>query len=178
MTRDIVYSVQCIVHSVQSIEYSVQCIVHSVQSIEYSVQCIVYRVQCIVYIVHCIVYSFQFIYSLPWLFFQIKQRNEMQPAQLAVFVDSGETSVCAPYWILAEERLRKREVSKGRGAGGDPPLPLPSSRLQEEGQLCRSNQKWRNYSCHYYLQCHGLRIKKNSFTYSLNARDVSNERTH
>ena len=31
---------------------------------------------------------------------------------------SDETSVCAPYWSLAEERLRKREkVKKGRGMG-------------------------------------------------------------
>ena len=35
------------------------------------------------------------------------------------FVDSGETSVWAPYLILAKERLRKSEkATKGRRAGG------------------------------------------------------------
>ena len=61
-----------------------------------------------------------------------------------VLVDSSEIPVQVPYWILAEERLRKREkVTKGRGAGEDfakerpPPLPFPSSRLHEDHQLCR-----------------------------------------
>ena len=47
-------------------------------------------------------------------------------------LDSGETSVWAPYWILAEERLRKSEkVTKRWGAGRNSfrykfsPAPLP-----------------------------------------------------
>ena len=72
-------------------------------------------------------------------------------SRAAVLVDSGETSVWAPYWILAEERLRKSEKATGaRGAGGDfvrerpglsvvksSPLPSPSSLLEEEAR-CNS----------------------------------------